>query len=97
MTTGDLTGEQIIENGKMRRAALMKAGYDLKTVVCFACLVPHMKNACDTYGRGFKLSTSLCYVDRKPDGFHTRAKSAKRWINHTQVAVHISLGLKPGW
>ena len=66
------------KTGEMRKAALMKAGYDLKTIVCFACLGPHMKKVCETYGRGFRLSTSLCYVDRKPHGFHTRAEVDKQ-------------------
>ena len=62
----------------------MKAGYDLTTIVCFACLGPHMKSACETYGPGFRLSTSLCYVDRKPHGFHTRAECKKVNKPHTK-------------
>ena len=72
----------------MRKAALMKAGYDLKTVVCFACLGPHMKKVCETYGRSFRLSTSLCYVDRKPHGFHTRAECKKVDKPHTSGGTY---------
>ena len=72
---GNLTMEERVKERKkaneMRSTTLEKPGYNRKDVICFACLGAHMKAKCPVYDSGFKLSQSLCYVDRKPHGFHT--------------------------
>ena len=75
---GNLTMEERVKERKkaneMRSTTLEKAGYNKKGITCFACLGAHFKSKCPVYDSGFKLSQSLCYVDRKPHGFHTSAE-----------------------
>ena len=75
---GNLTMEERVKERKkaneMRSTTLEKPGYNRKDVICFACLGAHMKAKCPVYDSGFKLSQSLCYVDRKPHGFQTSAE-----------------------
>ena len=89
--TGDadnLTKEERLDRRKkdneMRWTILEKAGYNRKDFICYTGLGPHKKAKCPVYGPRFQLSSTLCYVDRKPHGFHT-ASECKGKIDRQQT------------